>query len=95
MKAKWILILLIICALLLMGSSWKAITATTIHWYVLGGGGGKVTNGALVLEGSTGQSVAGGVNKDSTELYAGYWFGSEETYEYIYPLYLPVIRHEP
>jgi hypothetical protein len=95
MKAKLTIALLIVCALLLMGSGWKAITSTSVNWYVLSGGGGKVTNGALVLEGSTGQSVTGGINKDSTELCAGYWCGSEEIYEYIYPLYLPVIRHEP
>lgn len=95
MKTKWVVVVLMLCALLLMGSGWNAITSTSVNWYVLGGGGGKVTNGLLVLEGSAGQSVAGEVHKDSTELCAGYWCGSEETYEYIYPLYLPVIRHEP
>jgi hypothetical protein len=92
MKTKLIIAMLIICSLLLMGSGWKAITSTSVRWYVLGGGGGKVTNGSLVLEGTTGQSVAGEVNEDLTGLCAGYWCGSEQIYEYIYPLYLPVIK---
>ncbi len=88
MKAKWAIILLVLCALLLMGSRWKAITTTTIDWYVRGGGGGQVSNGSLVLEGTAGQALAGSASQDSTQLCSGYWCGSE----YTYPLYLPLVK---
>lgn len=94
MKTKWVIVVLILCALLLMGSSWKAITTTTVHWHVLGGGGGQVSNGSLVSEGTTGQALTGSVSEASTQLCAGYWCGSEEIYEYIYKLYLPVINRQ-
>jgi hypothetical protein len=94
MKAKSLIALLVICTLLLMGYSWKTITIAAVHWHVLGGGGGQVSNGDLVLEGTTGQALTGIVNEISSQLCSGYWCGSEEIYEYFYPLYLPVIKRQ-
>jgi hypothetical protein len=94
MKAKRIISVLVLCALLLMGSSWNAITTTNLDWHVLGGGGGQVSNGSLVLEGTSGQALTGSVSEASTQLCAGYWCGSEDIYVYFYKVYLPIISRE-
>ena len=88
MKTKLAISLLIVCALLLMGSVWKAPNAPEILWHVLGGGGGRVTNGSLALEGTLGQSVAGIVSQSPFELCSGYWCGAEVSGHQVY---LPLV----
>jgi hypothetical protein len=88
MKTKLAISLLIVCALLLMGSVWKAPNTSEIFWYVLGGGGGRVTNGSITVEGTLGQPVAGFVSQSPLELCSGYWCGAGVS---SYQVYLPLV----
>jgi len=91
MKTKLAISLLVVISLLLMGSAWKMPSAPEIFWYVLGGGGGQVTNGAVVLEGSLGQGVAGTVSQSSLEVCSGYWCGAGVP---DFRMYLPLVKKQ-
>lgn len=94
MKIKLMLSGFIVCALLLASSAWAAPEASTILWNFLGGGGGRVVNGSVTLEGTLAQSVTGPVAQGAASLCSGYWCGSEEIYLPGMTIYLPVvIRH--
>jgi hypothetical protein len=88
MKTKLAFAVLILCALLLMGSGWKAPSAPEILWYVLGGGGGCLEYGSVALEGTLGQPQAGTVSQFPLELCSGYWCGTEKSE---HSLYLPFV----
>jgi hypothetical protein len=88
MKTKLAISLLIVCALLLMGSALRAPSAPSIIWQVLGGGGGRLASGSVTLEGTVGQPVVGFVNQSPVNLCSGYWCGTEPGYQ----RFLPFVR---
>ena len=90
MKIKLAFSLLIVLSVLLMGSAWNMPNAPEIWWYVLGGGGGRVTNGSVVLEGTLGQSVAGTVSQAPLEMCSGYWCGGVSGSH----IYLPMVKKQ-
>jgi len=81
--------LLIVCALLLVGSAWAAPSTTDITWKVLGGGGGRVTSGSVALDGTIGQPVTGAVSQPSLALCSGYWCDTEVS---VRQIFLPLVR---
>ncbi|MBN2550832.1 MAG: hypothetical protein JXB15_16840 [Anaerolineales bacterium] len=94
MKIKLLFSLLLVCSLLLASSAWAAPAPTTLLWNVLGGGGGQVSSGTVVVEGSIGQPVTGPVSQGAASVCSGYWCGAGDIYLPDRVVYLPVvIRH--
>jgi hypothetical protein len=92
MKRKIILRLLfaLACGLLLTSVALAAPEAANIDWYVIGGGGGhaETASGAITLDGTIGQPVAGIA---SANLCSGFWcsFNWLTTLK----IFLPLILH--
>ena len=88
MRIKLAISLLIVLSLLLMANMPEA---PEILWYVLGGGGGRVTNGSVVLDGTLGQPVAGAVSQAPLEMCSGYWCGAGVSG---FQVYLPLVKRQ-
>ncbi len=83
-----IILLILISALLLVGSVRAAPNALDISWQVIGAGGGHVEAGAFALDATIGQPVVGIVEGGSFNLCSGFWCRLMA----ISRNYLPVIR---
>lgn len=89
-KHKRTLLLAIAFLLLLTAGIAYAQTAGNydLHWWTLDGGGGRVTAGSYVVEGTAGQPDASNpVRAGSYQLTGGYWSGSPTSG---FDLYLPL-----
>ena len=81
-KYVWIVILALL--VLLAGTGWaRAAPAATLDRYVTGGGGTTLEQGALSLDNTIGQPVAG---RYGSRLCVGFWCPSSIVYEVFVPL---------
>ncbi|MBU0495304.1 MAG: hypothetical protein KKA73_22740 [Chloroflexi bacterium] len=77
MNRRIILILLAALGLLgLAGGAALAQGSAAIEWWVLAGGGGRVSSGAVVLYDTLGQPVVGSASGGNITLGDGYWYGT-------------------
>ena len=74
--------------LLLIGTGVAlAANGYTISRHVIGGGGGRVTQGIYTLDYTLGQAVVGTAGDTSSALCAGYWCGMGMEHK----IYLPLV----
>ena len=87
------LLLLLIC--LLFGTSLAAAAPDQdADWNVISGGGGRSSLSIYCLDGTIGQVSAGKVSSGNLSLCSGFWCGSEDIYEEVENLYLPLISKD-
>ena len=89
MKMKAIVLALVLLVLIASNAS-AAVNAIELPRYVIGAGGGRVTAGNYVLEGTVGQPVAGVVSQGNSELCSGFWCSSSGPTELL-KIFLPLI----
>ena len=58
-----------------------------IDWWVINGGGGRLSNGSVTLDGTLGQPVTGVSTGGSAWLGAGYWYADQPV-----QIFLPLLR---
>ena len=75
----------LLCCLLLAGAVLAAPDAHHIDRWVIGGGGGRLGDFPLSLEGTIGQPAVGIVAEAPNEVSSGFWFVRE------YEIYLPIV----
>jgi hypothetical protein len=73
-KKLWVLLILII-SLLTVGATQAAGTPTLPRW-IIGNGGGALTNGSVTLNGTIGQWVVGSHTNNNLQLNHGFWFST-------------------
>jgi hypothetical protein len=76
---------LAVTALLLAGA--RAADILTVDWWSADGGGSRSSGGAYVLNGTIGQTDAGGLSGGSFTLTGGYWAAAIS-----HSVYLPLIK---
>jgi hypothetical protein len=81
----------LLCCLLLAGAVLAAPDVHRIDRWVMGGGGGKLSDASLSLEGTIGQPVTGFVAEAPHEVSSGFWF---EIWTGEYWVYLPLAVRE-
>jgi hypothetical protein len=72
------------------GVLYATASSSNLHWWYLGGSGGRFSSGGHVLEGTLGQPVVGPATSGDNSLCAGFWCGAQGQYI----LYLPVVVKE-
>ncbi len=80
-------IAIVLAAFLLLSMVARAASPPDLSWNVMAGGGGRVANPTLELEGTVGQAVAGTVSGGAVELGVGFWPGAALYYRHL-PLVL-------
>jgi hypothetical protein len=75
MKKRWMIPSMLIVSLLLVGMAMAPPNAPGITWWVIGGGGGSETSGAVSLDGTIGQWAVGSGASGDTQLGSGFWGG--------------------
>ena len=89
MKPYQKLILGCLLAIMLLIGAGAALAASTpaVNWSTLGAGGAPSGSGAVTLNGTLGQPVAGPSSGGNVALGAGYWYGFAGE-----KIYLPVVK---
>jgi hypothetical protein len=82
--------------LLLVSPALSAANTASIDWWIIGGGGGSDQAGAISLDGTAGQWMAGSDTAGTTQLDSGFWSGCSQCgkagpYSVLLPL---VLRNE-
>jgi len=72
--------------LLLSAGVARAADSYDLSWYVIGGGGGKVSSGVYTLDGTVAQGVVSVVNSGAYEICAGFWCKVNVFYNNFLPL---------
>lgn len=89
MKMKAIVLALVLLVLIVSNAS-AAVNALELPRYVISAGGGRVTAGNYVLEGTIGQPVAGVVSQGNFDLCSGFWCSSNIPTELL-KIFMPFI----
>jgi hypothetical protein len=81
----------LLCCLLLAGAVLAAPDAHSVDRWVIGGGGGRLGDAPLSLEGTIGQPLVGIAIEAPHEVSSGFWF---EIWAGEYWVYLPLAVRE-
>ena len=83
---KYALLTLSVLCMVVLVSVALADGSPSVHWRVIGGGGGHLEQGIYSLDNTLGQPVVGRISNGSYELCAGFWCGAEAEYTIFLPL---------
>ncbi|MBN1813526.1 MAG: hypothetical protein JXA14_16935 [Anaerolineae bacterium] len=89
MRAKIVVAVSLLVALLLLAGEALAANGYEIVRNVIGGGGEHAENAPYALDGTVGQSVVGQASQTPYDLCAGFWCGMRAEYS----VYLPLVLH--
>ena len=90
-QKRRILLLVLVGSLFLASVALAAPNATTIEWYVIGGGGDHMTMGSYSLDVTIGQPIASLDRGVALMICAGFWCNSDAFSILYCTVYVPLV----